>query len=54
MSYLDNRVAFTLHGFASIIVEEEAQPLKQHLPRLTSDIKKIVGSKADKKEKIKK
>jgi hypothetical protein len=30
------------------------QPLEQHLPRLTSDIKKIIGSKAEKKKEIKK
>ena len=39
---------------SSLFFDAFPQPLKQHLPRLTSDIKKTVGSKADKKEKIKK
>jgi len=38
----------------SLFFDAFPQPLEQHLPRLTSDIKKIVGSKTDKKEKIKK
>ena len=37
----------------SLFFDAFPQPLEQHLPRLTSDIKKIVGSKTDKKEKIK-
>ncbi len=38
----------------SLFFDAFPQPIEQHLPRLTSDVKKIVGSKADKKEKIKK
>ena len=37
----------------SLFYDAFPQPLEQHLPRLTSDIKKIVGGKAEKKEKIK-
>jgi len=37
----------------SLFFDAFPQPLEQHLPRLTSDIKKIVGSKTEKK-KIKK
>ncbi len=38
----------------SLFFDAFPQPLEQHLPRLTSDIKKIVGGKADKKARIKK
>ena len=38
----------------SLFFDAFPQPLEQHLPRLTGDIKKIVGGKADKKERIKK
>jgi len=38
----------------SLFYDAFPQPLEQHLPRLTSDIKKIVVSKADKKERSKK
>jgi len=37
----------------SLFFDALPQPLEQHLPRLTTDIKKIIGSKAEKKEKIK-
>ena len=37
----------------SLFFDAFPQPLEQHLPRLTSDVKKIIGSKADKKERIK-
>ena len=39
---------------SSLFFDAFPQPLEQHLPRLTNDIKKIVGVKADNKEKIKK
>jgi pimeloyl-ACP methyl ester carboxylesterase len=39
---------------SSLFFDAFPQPLEQHLPRLTSDIKKIVASKTDKKEKTKK
>jgi len=38
----------------SLFFDAFPQPLEQHLPKLTSDIKKILGGKADKKTKIKK
>ncbi|MGA9047615.1 MAG: alpha/beta fold hydrolase [Dehalococcoidia bacterium] len=38
----------------SLFFDAFPQPIEQHLPRLTGDIKKIVGGKTDKKEKIKK
>jgi len=38
----------------SLFFDAFPQPLEQHLPRLTSDVKKIIDSKADKKEKTKK
>jgi len=38
----------------SLFYDAFPQPLEQHLPRLTSDVKKIVGGKTDKKEKTKK
>ena len=38
----------------SLFFDAFPQPLEQHLPGLTSDVKKIVGGKADKKENIKK
>jgi pimeloyl-ACP methyl ester carboxylesterase len=38
----------------SLFFDAFPQPLEQHLPRLTSDIKKIVGSKTAKKGKTKK
>ena len=38
----------------SLFFDAFPQPLEQYLPRLTTDIKKIIGSKADKKEKTKK
>ena len=38
----------------SLFFDAFPQPLEQHLPRLTSDIKKIVASKTEKKEKTKK
>jgi pimeloyl-ACP methyl ester carboxylesterase len=38
----------------SLFFDAFPQPLEQHLPRLTSDIKKIICSKADKKEETKK
>ena len=38
----------------SLFYDAFPQPLEQHLSRLTSDIKKVIGSKADKKEKTKK
>ena len=39
---------------SSLFFDAFPQPLAQHLPRLASDIRKILGGKADKKEKIKK
>jgi len=38
----------------SLFFDAFPQPLEQHLTRLASDIKKVIGSKAEKKEKIKK
>jgi hypothetical protein len=38
---------------SSLFFDAFPQPLEQHLPKLASGIKKIIGSKADKK-KIKK
>lgn len=38
----------------SLFFDAFPQPLEQYLPRLTNDIKKIVGSKTEKKEKTKK
>ena len=38
----------------SLFFDAFPQPLEQHLPRLTSDIKKIVGSKTEKKVKTNK
>jgi pimeloyl-ACP methyl ester carboxylesterase len=38
----------------SLFFDAFPQPLEQHLPRLTSDIKKVIGTKADKKEKTEK
>ncbi|MGA9047614.1 MAG: TIR domain-containing protein [Dehalococcoidia bacterium] len=35
----------------SLFFDAFPQPLEQHLPKLTSDIKKIVGGKADKKRR---
>ena len=39
---------------SSLFFDAFPQPLEQHLPKLTGGIKKIIGSKAEKKEKIKK
>ncbi|MBM3166874.1 MAG: TIR domain-containing protein, partial [Chloroflexi bacterium] len=38
----------------SLFFDAFLQPLDQYLPRLAGDIKKIIGSKAEKKKKIKK
>ncbi len=38
----------------SLFFDAFPQPLEQYLPKLTSDVKKVIDSKADKKEKIKK
>ena len=38
----------------SLFYDAFPQPLEQHLPRLTGDIKKIVGGKTDNKDKINK
>jgi len=39
---------------SSLFFDAFLQPLDQYLPRLAGDIKKIIGSKAEKKKKIKK
>jgi hypothetical protein len=39
---------------SSLFFDAFTQPLEQHLPKLTGGIKKIIGNKAEKKEKIKK
>jgi hypothetical protein len=38
----------------SLFFDAFPQPLEQHLPRLTSDVKKVIGSKPENKAKIKK
>jgi len=39
---------------SSLFFDAFPQPLEQHLPKLTGGIKKIIGSKSDEKEQIKK